>query len=317
MGILGSLENLGKSVVHGTEEAGKDVVSATSDAGRAIAGAATDTGDALASGVNTVGEGIEGGVKAAGGAVVSGADSVESGISSATGSLEHGAEQGFRNAVTASESAFEAVKSDVERILKDEEAKVAAAIAKSKVGAMAGDINALIQRFTELEVELANEVEAIRNAAMTRVLTPGAKQAIMVISNALADVIAPFHAQNMASFGVDFGASAAFGISGDASIGVLAGFPNVLDVRGYGSVGVTVGAGEGIEADVSLVFSTSAPADSGGPGLDVVIAGDFGIGGTVVVSFNLPDLSFGGISIGLAAGEEFDLSVGAGYTYVF
>lgn len=242
---------------------------------------------------------------------------IDHGIDTATTSLTRGAEAEFRAAVNAADQEFDSIKATLEEALKRGEAEVAKAIAKTKVQALAEDMNSLVAEMNRLENDLAHDISALKAAALHRVVTPQARLALLSVANALQNVIAPFHTQSFASFGIDFGASAALGIEGDVSIGLLAGFPNITDVRGYGAVGVSVGAAEGIEGDVSLVFTTSAPAESGGPGLDIIISGDFGVGGTVVVSFNLPDLSFGGISIGLAAGEEVDISVGAGYTFVF
>ena len=70
-------------------------------------------------------------------------------------------------------------------------------------------------------------------------------------------------------------------------------------------------------ADLALGLSTSSPENSGGPFIAFTMEGDLGIGGGVVVSFGLPDFEFGGFTIPVSAGEEFNLSVGGGYTFVF
>ena len=62
-------------------------------------------------------------------------------------------------------------------------------------------------------------------------------------------------------------------------------------------------------------MSTSKPDDQAGPFAAVVLQVDAALGGGIAVSFNLPDMSFGGVSVAIEAGEEVELSGSAGYTW--
>jgi len=303
MGIFGdawgSLKHLGTS-------AGKD-----------LSTAANATGNVIIQGVDAAGNAIQQVVTTVGDVAVTSATDIETGVTSAANTVASGASQEFDTAINAGQDAFDDVKSKIESAVKNGEAKIIDPLAKSTVDALAHEIQTLCNAWNIIESTMSGEIESIRNSAMNREVTQEATQAYQDIAKALGPELALFRQKNYASFGIEVGASASFGVAGEVGLGLLGGLPDFLDLRGYGSVGVTVGVEEGVEADISLVFNNSAPADSGGPSLNVVVSLDVAVGGTVVVSFNLPDFSFGGISIGLAAGEEVGISVGGGYTYIF
>ncbi|MEZ4688600.1 MAG: hypothetical protein R3B47_21810, partial [Bacteroidia bacterium] len=102
----------------------------------------------------------------------------------------------------------------------------------------------------------------------------------------------------------------------DLALGVVIGIPYVWQIGIAGTVGLTAGAEGGGDIDVALSLNMGAPADSGGPFVAVLVEGDFDIGIGGSVSFNLPDCSFGGISVNGSAGEEVKFSGGVGYTAV-
>lgn len=304
------LGHIGGKIVHGAERAGKD-------AGHAAKTAADKTADGLKKGADGAGHIASAAAGDAAHVAVASVGAVTSGVQTATDQLEKGADDAFRDAVNASKEAYEKVKTDIENALHEAELKILEAIAKAAIGRMEHDIKALLSKFRSLEHDLKDELDAIRKSAEARVVTQGAKAALVKITAAMASEIAPFEGHGMYAFGIDFGASADLVAEADVSLGILEGIPDFHDVRGYGSVGVSVGAGEGLQADASLVFSAHSPQDSGGPAVRIILSADFEAGGTVIVSFDLPKLSVSSISIGLAAGEEFDVSAGAGFTYVF
>ena len=287
------------TVGHGLETGAKDVASGTVTAAKAVGGA-----------FKTAGEDV-------GKVVVTGADDVAHGVTSATDAIAHGASKEFENAVHAGENAYNDVKSDIEKAIRDGEAKIVGAWAKKVVGDLEGEITELKAFWQAMEGPMASEIATIRAAAHAKETSPEADQAMREISQSLAPAIASFLQKSYVSFGLEFGASAELGVGGEVGVGLLAGVPDLLDIRGYGSVGVTAGVDEGAEADVSLVFNTCAPKDAGGASLNVAISLDVAVGGTVVVSYNVPGFTLGGISIGFAGGEEVGVAVGAGYSYVF
>jgi hypothetical protein len=86
----------------------------------------------------------------------------------------------------------------------------------------------------------------------------------------------------------------------------------------YESVGVSLGASEGVEAVQGLLVSTAKPSKSGGTSVYASLGGDLGAGVAVQV-FTSPHLrgkKTWGMVILVSEGEEIDLSVGAGYSWV-
>lgn len=316
-----SIEHAGSTIGHGVENAGKTIIHGTENAGTAIAKGVTDAGQTIGhvftKGVDAAGNEFQKIETTIGGVVVSGAKDVEKGVDTAATTIGHGGSEAFTAAVNSGKEAFDAAKSEVEKAVSAGEAAILGPAAEHRVKALASEINTIKSTWDMVSSTLSKEIDVIRQAALSKQVTSESEAAFKTVSEKLAPAIATFFSKDYVSFGIEFGASAAFGIAGEAAVGLLAGLPNITDVKGYGSVGVTAGVEEGAEADIALVFNLSAPEDSGGPSANVVVSLEVEVGGTVVVSYNLPDFSFGGISIGLGGGEEVGVSVGAGYSYIF
>ena len=119
------------------------------------------------------------------------------------------------------------------------------------------------------------------------------------------------------SFGLEFG-GAIEAIGGvDGSIGVMIGIPNTQQAGISLTVGLSAGGEAGGDVDVALSLNKGAPAETGGPFFAPMIEGDEDIGAGGAISFNLPDFSFGGISVNGSVGAEIKLADGLGYTHIF
>jgi hypothetical protein len=251
--------------------------------------------------------------------VVASADSVDRGVSSAVDVIGQTGSQAFDSAVNAGEEAFDDVKTALESALEAGEAALLSAAGKAKVEELQPIIDQLVDVWPGVRSDMSEALGVLRAAAMGKSVTDEAERALesLAKNDDLSKVLGQFFAKSFISFGFEFGASATFGVGVEAALGVVAGLPNVTDIKGYGTVGGSVGASAGAEVDESLVLNFSAPEDSGGPFVDIIFSLEAEVGGTIVVSFNLPDFSLGGISIGLGEGEEVSVAVGGGYTYVF
>ena len=86
---------------------------------------------------------------------------------------------------------------------------------------------------------------------------------------------------------------------------------------GASSVGLSLGASVGAAGNLALGLYPASPEDYGGAFIATTLQGAFEIGGGIVVSFDLPDLGFGGLAIPVLIGEEVNISVGGGYTFIF
>ncbi|MGB5775094.1 MAG: hypothetical protein WBP89_10570 [Sedimenticolaceae bacterium] len=87
-------------------------------------------------------------------------------------------------------------------------------------------------------------------------------------------------------------------------------------MKHYGSMGLSLGASAGGSGDVALGMYTSSLQNYAGPFVAVTVEGAVGIGGGVVVSFDVPDWSFGGFAIPVSVGDKVNVSVGGGYTFM-
>ena len=67
--------------------------------------------------------------------------------------------------------------------------------------------------------------------------------------------------------------------------------------------------------DLMVGVSVQKPDHQPGPSAAVIVQVDGVLGGGIAVSFNLPDMSFSGITVAIEVGEEFQLSGSAGYTW--
>lgn len=293
------LESTGKSVEH-------DVTQAT--------GAVTHT---FSAGVDAAGHAFQNVATTVGKVAVTGASQVESGVTTAADTIARGASQEFDAAVRSGQHEFDNLRKTLEKALADGETKIVASAAERLIKDMSGDIAAVGKAWKKVSKNLSSDIDVIKSAALSKNITSRVEKSLDEIGKSMSSALGAFFSKSYVSFGIEFGASAALGVAGEVALGVIAGLPNITDVRGYGSVGVSLGAEAGAEGDIAIVFNLSSPADSGGASLNVVVSLEVDIGGTIVVSFNLPDFSLGGISIGLGAGEEAGITVGGGYTFIF
>jgi hypothetical protein len=82
-------------------------------------------------------------------------------------------------------------------------------------------------------------------------------------------------------------------------------------------VGLSIEASAGASGNLALGLYNAPSQSYGGPFIASTLQGAFDIGGGIVVSFDLPGLSFGGVAIPVSVGEEVIVSVGGGYTLMF
>ena len=309
---LDSAESAGKTVGKGVTSAGKTVekgvVSATKTVGKGL----EDAGKAVSDGVTTAGKAIEK-------ETVHSAESVEKSVTTAADTLANTSVSAFNSAVNEGEKEFNAVKKDLQKALEAGEAAILSHLAQSKIEELEPIIDDLRGAWGTIRSDMSSEFETLKSEAFSKHISGAGHEAIGAIAKHphMARVLGKFAAKSYLSFGFEFGASAAYGVGVEAALGVCAGLPNVTDIRGYGSVGGSVGASVGGEVDESLVVNLSSPEDSGGGYIAVIFSLEAEVGGTVVVSFNLPDFSMGGVSIGLGEGAEVSVAVGGGYTFVF
>ena len=113
----------------------------------------------------------------------------------------------------------------------------------------------------------------------------------------------------------EVGGQVDLGVGADASAGFAAAVPDVLDIKAYASAGITAGAEEGVDLGLTIGMSPQKYDDQGGPFVAVSVSVEAALGGGLAVSFNLPDMSFGGVSVAIEAGEELQVAVGAGYSW--
>ncbi len=101
----------------------------------------------------------------------------------------------------------------------------------------------------------------------------------------------------------------------DGSVGYAVGVPDVLDAKPYASAGITLGAEEGGDVGIVVGMSPQKPKKQSGPFVAIIVEVDAALGGGIAVSFNLPEMSFGGVSVAIEAGEELQVSGSGGYTW--
>jgi hypothetical protein len=123
-------------------------------------------------------------------------------------------------------------------------------------------------------------------------------------------------ARSIVSFAVEFGGNVAAVASVDGALGFVTEIRKVTNVKRYGSVGLSLGASAGSSGDVILGLYTSSPQKYAGPFVTVTVESVAGLGGGIVVSFGVPDLSFGSFVVPVSVGDKVDVSVGGGYTFL-
>lgn len=310
--VVSSIGKVANKTVHDVESAATTVADDVTTAANTVADGVTTAANTVAGGVTTA-------VTAVGNVTVEGADAVAEGVTTAADTLAKGGSEAFEDAVNAGETAFDDVRHSLEKAMEAGELAIIGPAGKKTIEELKGLINEVKSAWDTVSSELSSEVEIIRSVASGKQISDRAKSAMSTICKhpEMGSALGGFFAKSYASFGIEFGGSVAAGVGGEAALGIVAGLPDLADIRGYGSVGLSVGAEAGAEGDVALVFNLSSPEDSGGAYVSLIFSLEVDVGGTVVVSFNLPDFSLGGISIGLGAGEEAGIAVGGGYTFIF
>lgn len=225
----------------------------------------------------------------------------------------------FNDAVKESEKEFDDAKQEIQSVVDSSADAILQSLAVKKVEEYASLIEAVLKAWPKVASNFASEVKVLRDAALRGSVTPDVIAAMKKIATSayLRETLAEAANKSIASFAVEFGGNVADVASVDGAVGFAIGLPNITIVKGYGSVGLSLGAAAGASADLALGLNTSSPEDSGGPFIAFIVEGDLDVGGGIAVSFNLPDLSFGGFTIPVSAGEEINLSVGGGYTFIF
>lgn len=305
-----SISHIAKSAEHGVESAGKSIEHGVTQATGTVA-------HTFSAGVDATGHAFQTVETSVGNVAVAGTHDVETGVTTAADAVAQGGSQAFEAAVRSGEAEFDNLKHTLEKALQDGEASIIGPAAEHLVKELSSEISAVTKAWKKVSKSLSSDIEIIKSAALSKQVTDRVESSLANIAKKMGSALGTFFSKSYVSFGIEFGASAAYGVAGEVALGVIAGLPNITDVRGYGAVGVSAGAEAGAEGDVAIVFNLSSPADSGGASLNVVVSLEVDVGGTVVVSYNLPDFTLGGISIGLGAGEEAGISVGAGYTFIF
>jgi hypothetical protein len=69
-------------------------------------------------------------------------------------------------------------------------------------------------------------------------------------------------------------------------------YQDIHKFKGYGPVGLSLGASAGCAGDVALGLTASSPQKHDGPFAAVMLEGVAGIGGGIGVTFDIPDLNF-------------------------
>lgn len=255
----------------------------------------------------------------AGETVKSGVNSAVSTISSGVSNATHLVTSGVGQAISGAETGFSAANQEINAIVHSSEDVILKALAGKKVAEYANLLDSLVEAWGAAVVALPNAIPELIAAAEQKQVNDSVKETLKSLVNtpALQDVLAEAAHKSFVSFGVEFGGNVAAVLSLDGSIGYAMGLPNITDVKGYVAAGLSIGASLGADGDVALSLSMAAPENVGGPFVAITVEGDMAAGGGAVVSFNLPSLSFGGITVNGSAGEEVEVAVGGGYTYVF
>jgi len=224
----------------------------------------------------------------------------------------------FHYAVKDAEKEFSAARNEIQSVLNSGQEVVLKSLAASKVQEYADIIKSLVRAWPQVLSRLGREVDLLRSEAQKGV-SPKVLKAMKQIATSpeLRELLKKAASKSIKSFAVEFGGNVAAVESVNGALGFVTELEKITNVRRYGSVGLSLGASVGAAGSLALGLYTSSPEDYGGPFIASTLQGVFEIGGGVVVSFDLPDLSFGGFAIPVSVGEEVNISVGGGYTFIF
>jgi len=223
----------------------------------------------------------------------------------------------FHLAVKEAEEELKAVNNQIQRVADSEEGAILRSSAGKKVREYEDIIQELVTAWPKVLLSHGAEVDVLRHSASQKHMKPQAATAMKRIVSApeLRDVLHKAYDRSFVSFAIEFGGSVAAVASVDGALGFVTEIKSMSNVKRYGSVGLSLGASAGGAGDVALGLFTSSPQNYGGSFVAVTMESAVGIGGGIVVSFDFPDLMFGGFSIPVAVGEKVNVSVGGGYTF--
>ena len=225
----------------------------------------------------------------------------------------------FHSAVKDAEKEFNTAKKEIQYIVNSDQEAVLKSLAASKIQEYADIIKSLVKAWPQVLSRLHSEVDLLRSEATKKGVRPKVVKAMkkIAMSPELRDPLRQAAGKSIKSFAVEFGGNVATVTGVNGALGFVAELRKIANVRRYGSVGVSLGVSVGGAGNLALGLYTSSPDDYGGPFIASTLQGAFQIGGGIVVSFDLPNLGFGGLAIPIMVGEEVNISVGGGYTFIF
>ena len=225
----------------------------------------------------------------------------------------------FHHAVKDAEKEFNTAKKEIQSIVNSGQEAVLKSLAASKIQEYADIIKSLVKAWPRVVSRLGSEVDLLRSEASQKGVSPKVVKAMkkIAISPELRNPLRQAAGKSIKSFAVEFGGNVATVTGVNGALGFVAELQKIANVKRYGSVGLSLGASVGGAGNLALGLYTSSPENYGGPFIASTLQGAFEIGGGIVVSFDLPDLGFGGLAIPVLIGEEINISVGGGYTFIF
>ena len=215
---------------------------------------------------------------------------------------------------------FDSVKKEAQSDLNQAQQALSTAVQSAEYAIVRGEVAKDAQKFRRLVEQFRADADKFADlgGVLAKRDADAAKQAIQqALSEAPAVMqeVERLASKELFSLTFEVGGQADLGVGLDGAVGFAVAVPNITKIKGYATVGLTIGAEEGGDAAVAIGMSPQEPDDQSGPFAAIVLSADFVAGGGVSGSMNLPDPSFGGISMALEAGEEFQVAGGAGYTF--
>ena len=178
-----------------------------------------------------------------------------------------------------------------------------------------GVAEALVQSFRSLISSDSHAVTAVVNAARSSDWSAAkAEMAELVRSPAYKSLGQTAADEAFKSMALVAAVDGGLILGAQGLAGVLTGTTDFSAFYSCESLGLSLGATEGLVAMVGVYVSTDAPADAGGTDFFVEVSGDFGVGAAVEGSHSLSGGS--GLTIMLSTGEEIEISAGVGDSWV-
>jgi hypothetical protein len=232
---------------------------------------------------------------------------------------DHFVSNTFHYAVKNAEKEFNIAKKEIQSVVNSGQEDVLKALAASKIQEYADIIKSLVKAWPRVLSRLGSEIDLLRSEASQKGVSPKVVKAMKRIAKSpeLRNPLRQAAGKSIKSFAVEFGGNVATVAGVNGALGFVAELQKIANVRRYGSVGLSLGASVGAAGNLALGLYPASPEDYGGAFIATTLQGAFEIGGGIVVSFDLPDLGFGGLAIPVLIGEEVNISVGGGYTFIF